>query len=96
MNNPPNAPGSHFLLTSSPLTLRAYESLESHLLSNHTFRCPSLSNHILLPLTRSVFSYVCALAAQPAPGHGPLYSLSDISWSHCSLLHPPGKNCELA
>lgn len=63
MDNPSSTPASHALLSSSPPTLRAQQSLELQLLSNLTFRCPSLTQ--------------CSSASMLWP-HGPLRVTSPL------------------
>lgn len=79
--HPSSTPTSHPLCPSPPPTLRASQSPESHLLSDPTFRCPFLSDHMLFPVTHVIFLSIRALTSRAPPS-------SDIPWSCCSLVAP--------
>lgn len=78
MGNPPRTPASHSLLSPSPPTLRPYRTPALRLLSDHTFRCPFLSDPEFFLLLLS-FLYIRALTSRAPPGHRLLYSLPTSS-----------------
>lgn len=84
-------PSLSFPLTSSPPTLRPYQTPELWLLSNPTFSCPFRLDPMFFPLTHSVFLFLRVLTSWAPPGHRLLYSLSNILCPTVPSLYPPGK-----